>query len=199
MGERLQFHREQLNGDGRRKMPHGAPRGGMHKADEVAPVIAMLDGGNGALARERPHSVQNRLEPNAVFIDRPELNGRVRVGRRDIAQERAEMLLEVRLGLRIGLHMARAGHTQPGAQAPQDAPARLPAHPAPEAGADPGGHRAPAPMVALGMRAGHGCAQLPELGVGQVWPPRTRGLAPVSHAVRAGAVVAPGNLADPVR
>ena len=46
--------------------------------------------------------------------------------------------------------------------------------------------------------SGQAAPERPELGVGQVWPPRRRGLAPVSHAVRAVAVVAPGNLANPV-
>src|SRR5262249_32618814 len=38
---------------------------------------------------------------------------------------RTQLLLEVGLGLQIGLHMARAGHPQPCAQAPQVGPAEL--------------------------------------------------------------------------
>src|SRR5260221_9238731 len=50
VGERLEFHREERDVHGRRQMPHGAPRGGMHKADERAPGIPMLDWGERALA-----------------------------------------------------------------------------------------------------------------------------------------------------
>jgi hypothetical protein len=44
----------------------------MHKADEVAPVVAMLDGGIGALTGQGSDFLQDRLELDAVFVDRPQ-------------------------------------------------------------------------------------------------------------------------------
>lgn len=48
--EGFQLHREELSAHRRCEMPHGAPRSWMHKADEVAPVIPMLDRSNWSLA-----------------------------------------------------------------------------------------------------------------------------------------------------
>jgi len=42
----------------------GASRGGMHKADEIAPCLPMLDGGNGPDVPERPHFANDRFEPD---------------------------------------------------------------------------------------------------------------------------------------
>jgi hypothetical protein len=118
-GERFKFHREELNVHGCRQVPHGAPRGGMHKPHQIAPVIPMLDGGDGALAGQRPDSLEDRLEPDAVLVDRPQLNGRLAESGRNRAQQRAQPSLEVCLGLHVGVHMAGAGHPQPCAQPPQ--------------------------------------------------------------------------------
>src|SRR5262245_54315578 len=113
----------------------------MHKADEVAPVIAMLDRSDGALPGQRPDPAQNWLQTNAVFVNGPELDSRLGKGRRDRAQERAQMLLEVGLGLRVGLHMARPRHPQPCPEAPQVGPAELATDASAELLADPRGNR----------------------------------------------------------
>jgi hypothetical protein len=49
--------------------------------------------------------VQDGLEPDAMLVDGPQLDARLWEGGRDRTHERAQVLLEVDLGLRIGLHM----------------------------------------------------------------------------------------------
>ena len=56
----------------------------MHEADEVAPIISMLDRSAGALAGQRPDFAQDGLEPNAVFVNCPELDSRVGEGGSDV-------------------------------------------------------------------------------------------------------------------
>jgi hypothetical protein len=84
-----------------------------------------------------------------VFIDCPQLNGRVWEGRRHRALQRAQPLLEVRLGLRVGLHMARAWHPQTCPEAPQVDPAELATDVSSEPLANPGGNCPPALPIAL--------------------------------------------------
>jgi hypothetical protein len=58
-------------------MEDGAPCGGLHKADQGAPLEAVLHWGEGPLPVETPDRVQDRLEPNAVLVDGPELDARL--------------------------------------------------------------------------------------------------------------------------
>jgi hypothetical protein len=60
----------------------------MHKAHQIAPGIAVLHRGNGALAVETPDFVQDWLEPDAMLVDRPQLDLRLGEGGGDRAQER---------------------------------------------------------------------------------------------------------------
>ena len=108
------------------------------------------------------------------------------------------MLREVHLGLRVGLHMARAWPQPAGAEAAQGAPAQVTTDTASEAPAEPGGHGPSAPAVTLGMRASHGCSQRRQVWGWQVWPPGTQRVAPVTHTLWAVGVVASGDLAKPV-
>ena len=43
------------------------------RADEVAPLIPMLHRSQGTLVVDTPHFVQDRLEPNAMFVHGPQL------------------------------------------------------------------------------------------------------------------------------
>src|SRR5258708_13292439 len=81
-------------------MKDGAPRGGMHEADEGAPREAMLDRGQRALAVNTPDLVQDGLEANAMLVDRPELNLRVREGDRHLPQHGAQVGPKLGLGHR---------------------------------------------------------------------------------------------------
>src|SRR5258708_6686187 len=144
----------------------------MHKADEIAPVVPLLDGGDGstgALAGEdgeggqRPDLLQDRLEPDTMLVNGPQLDARVWEGGRHRAKERTQMLLELHLGVRVSLHMARPGLQPAGAEPSQVLPAQLPADLVSEALAEPSGHRPSTPAVARRMRSGHGRSQLRQL------------------------------------
>jgi hypothetical protein len=54
----------------------------------------MLDRGEGTLLIQTPHLVEDGLEPDAVFVDRPQLDPRVRERGRHLAYERAELFLK---------------------------------------------------------------------------------------------------------
>ena len=66
----------------------------MHEAHQVAPLVAVLHGGERTLAVETPDLLEDRLQPDAVFVDRPELDLRVREGGGDLPQERPELFLK---------------------------------------------------------------------------------------------------------
>ena len=103
-------------------MKDGAARGGMDEADEIAPLVAVLHGSEGALAVETPHLVQDRLQPDAVFVDRPELDA-ARAGRRSRPRAAAaSAFFEGLLRHRIGLHMAWARFAPLALEAHRDRP-----------------------------------------------------------------------------
>lgn len=68
-------------------MKDGAPRGRMDEADEIALVEAMLDRSERVLAGRRPYLAQDRLEPDAVFIDRSQLDARLWKGHCHVPQQ----------------------------------------------------------------------------------------------------------------
>src|SRR5690349_12299230 len=110
------------------------------------------------------------------------------------------MLLEVGLGLRVGLYMARAGHPQTGTRAPQVRPAKLTADTSTETLADPGGDRPPAPAVAFRRSSGRQCRhQLVLLRRTQEGDARSSLMAQVFDAGGAMLVVAPGDAPNPIR
>ena len=100
------------------------------------------------------------FKPNAMLVDRPQLDRRLRKGRRHLAQQRTQTLLEVRLRLRVSLHMAWARHTQTRAEPPQIDPAQLTADRSPQALRYPGGDGAPVPAVVLRSRSAQRRPQL---------------------------------------
>lgn len=56
------------------QMPDGAARGGMDEADQIAPAVAVLDDRYRPLANRRSHPPDQRLEPNAMLIHRPQFH-----------------------------------------------------------------------------------------------------------------------------
>lgn len=52
----------------------------MDKGVQVAPLVPMLDGGQGMLPAAAPHAAQEGLEAQAVLVSRPEFDGVVGVG-----------------------------------------------------------------------------------------------------------------------
>src|SRR5260370_40539399 len=87
-------------------MEHRAARGGMDEADEVAPFKAVLHRGEGALAVKTPDVVQDRLEADAVLVDRPQLDGRLWEGRCHVPQQGAQAGLELSLGPCVSPYVA---------------------------------------------------------------------------------------------
>ena len=118
LSECLQLYREELDIDCCCQMPHGASRGGMDEANAVAPRRAMLDRSDrssGALAGDggqSPDLAQQWLESDSVFVNRPQLDARLGEGGGHRAQQRAQSLLALRLGLQISVDVPRAGQTQ---------------------------------------------------------------------------------------
>jgi len=78
-----QFHCKDRDTDGGwqiGQMKEGPTRGGMHKADQVAPGKAVLHGGDGALANWRPDAPEQRFEANAMLVGGPQFDLRLREG-----------------------------------------------------------------------------------------------------------------------
>ena len=94
MGEGRQLGREERDADRGRQMKDRAARRRVDEADEVAPFVAMLHRRQRALPVETPDFVQDGFQPDPVLVDGPELDGAVRVRRRDLAEERAELFLK---------------------------------------------------------------------------------------------------------
>src|SRR5260221_2352265 len=92
-GERGQLDLEEGDADRRGQMKDRPTGGGVHEADEVAPVIAVLHRGAGPPPVEAPHLLEDRLQADAVLIDGPELDTRLGKGGRDRLDERADGFL----------------------------------------------------------------------------------------------------------
>ncbi len=96
LGKRGQFHLKHGNADRGGQMEDRAARSGMDEADQVAPLVAMLDGGDGTLTVKTPHFVEDRFEANAVFIREihcPQLHLRLGKRRRHGAHQRPQLFL----------------------------------------------------------------------------------------------------------
>lgn len=96
-----EFDFKHRNTDGRRQMEDGPSRGGMDKANQIAPGEPMLDSGDRPMTNRRPDAQQEWLKPNAMFVGRPQLDLRVRKGRRHHLQQRPHFF-EDGLLFRIG-------------------------------------------------------------------------------------------------
>src|SRR5579859_2789928 len=57
-------------------MPEGAARGRMDEGDEVAPVVARLDGRQRAVPRQGPDAFEQRFQADAMLVGRPPFDGR---------------------------------------------------------------------------------------------------------------------------
>jgi hypothetical protein len=93
-GEAGQLDLEKGNGDGRRQVEECAAGRGMDETDEVAPDEAMTHAGDRSTADRRPDAPQQGFEANAMLVGRPQLDGGVGEGRRDLPQERPDVFLK---------------------------------------------------------------------------------------------------------
>ena len=79
----------------------------MDEADEIAPRVAVLHWRQQTLPVETPHLAQNRLQPDAVFICRPQFHLGLGECGGDLAQVWAQSRLEG--GLRRGICLDMTG------------------------------------------------------------------------------------------
>ena len=94
-GKRGEFHLEERDADAGRQMEEGSARGGMHKADQIAPFEAVAHRSERSLPDRRPDPTQERLEANAMLVHRPQLDLRLREGGRHRAHQRPQLFLKV--------------------------------------------------------------------------------------------------------
>lgn len=92
-GKDSELRLEQRDGDRGGQVKEGPARGRMDKADEIAPLEAVLDGGERSLPDRRPHAAQHRFEANAMLIRGPELHVGLGERRRHRPQQRADLFL----------------------------------------------------------------------------------------------------------
>jgi len=92
--ERGEFGLKEGDAHRGRQMEERATRRRMDEAHQVAPLIAVLDRSQRAVAIETPHFVQNRLQPDAMFVGGPELDDAVGESARDLVEERADLFLK---------------------------------------------------------------------------------------------------------
>lgn len=90
-----QFDLEEGNGDTRRQVENGAPRGRMDEADEVAPRKTVLDGGGRTLANRCPDPPQEWFQADAMLVGGPDLDVSVRIRRGDGLDQRPQLFLKV--------------------------------------------------------------------------------------------------------
>ena len=86
-GKFRQFDFKERNADRRRQMKDGPARGGMDKADQVAPGLAVLHPRHRALAYRRPDPPQQRFQADPMFISRPQLDAGMRKRRRHLPEQ----------------------------------------------------------------------------------------------------------------
>ncbi len=74
LGELCQRKREHIRPHGRQEQPLGLSGSRLHKTVEVERVLAMLDGHTWPGPLAGPDPAQDRFEPNAMLIGRPQLD-----------------------------------------------------------------------------------------------------------------------------
>jgi hypothetical protein len=93
-GEGDQLDCEERDADRGGEMEARAARGGLHETHEGAPGEAVAHHGDGALPFGSPDPPQEWLQADAVFVGRPEFDGRLREGVGDRRHERTEVFLQ---------------------------------------------------------------------------------------------------------
>ena len=72
-GKRRERHAHDGGVEGRGELPLAAPRGRMHKGEQIEPLEAVLHPGEGPLSATRPDWAQERLEPESMLVAGPDL------------------------------------------------------------------------------------------------------------------------------
>jgi len=92
-GKGRQFRLEEGDAHTAGEVKDGPAGSGMDEADKVAPFVPVLDWRQGPLSLGRPDPSQDRFEPNAVFIYRPQFDAGVGEGGCHRADERPQVFL----------------------------------------------------------------------------------------------------------
>ena len=91
--ERSELRLEERNIHARREVEQGAAGGRMDEADEIAPFVAVLDRGDGALSLGCPDPAQDGLQANPMLVHRPQFDLCFGEGCHHLAQERPQFFL----------------------------------------------------------------------------------------------------------
>ncbi len=95
VGERGELDFKECNADARCQVEDRATRSRMDEANEIAPGEAVAYQGDRALSAGRPHPPQERFEPNAMFIRRPQLDLGMGKGGRHLSEQRPQFFLKM--------------------------------------------------------------------------------------------------------
>src|SRR3954453_16270175 len=102
--------------------PHHLPGGRADEAMDIEPSEAMVSDRPRTLAPACPDPADDRLEPGAMLVERPDLHRAVRVGARQLLYAGAEAGLERLLGGKVALGMPRTRYLTGEAEAAQVVP-----------------------------------------------------------------------------
>ena len=108
-GERRQERAEQSGVDAVGDEPHDLAGGWSDEAVQIKPLVAVMATGDGAAAAWRPDLAQDRLQSEAVFVERPDFDRDRRVGALELADTGLELFLNRPCSYRLALGLAGRG------------------------------------------------------------------------------------------
>jgi len=108
-GERRQQRAEQRGIDAVSDEPHDLARGGPDEAVQIEPLIAVMAAGGRTAAARRPDLAQDRLQAEAMFIERPNLDRNRRFAALELTDAGLELFLNRACSYRLALGLAGRG------------------------------------------------------------------------------------------
>ena len=108
-GERRQQCAEQGGVDAIGDEPHDLARCWPDEAIKIKPLVAVMTAGGWAAAAWRPDLAQDRLQAEAVFVERPDFDRNRRVGALEFGDASLELFLNRACSYRLALGLAGRG------------------------------------------------------------------------------------------
>jgi len=108
-GERRQQRAEQRGVDAIGDEPHNLAGGWPDEAIEIEPLVAVVATGDGTAAARRPDLAQDRLQAEAVFVERPNFDRAGRFGALKLGDAGLELFLNRACSYRLALGLAGRG------------------------------------------------------------------------------------------
>ena len=108
-GERRQERAEQRGVDAIGDEPHDLARGGPDEAVQIEPLVSVMAAGGRTAAAWRPDLAQDRLQSEAVFIERPDFGRDRCVGALEFGDASLEFFLNRACSYRLALGLAGRG------------------------------------------------------------------------------------------